>query len=261
MTLVRFAAALLALPVLLAGTARAGTLFADPYGAGAPDVIGDPNDVDIRSLEVTMLDPSTLAIELRMNYHHGDGTLAPFAVAGSSFSSVSVGAGDILIQGATSLWALPIAGSAGGPGGIYYSVGDPVATGTPITRPSLFRGSLYRVTAGVLTAGQVLGADPAPDLRADQVVVANLGSVAPDFLGLPPQTDAQGGSEILVSLLVAIGPAFYDDVAGGYHIHFASTTCACDVLDGSYPAAAPEPATALLLGVALAALWRRSSPA
>src|SRR5215468_1889864 len=137
-TLVRTAAALLVLT--LAGAGRAGTLFQDPYGTGAPDVIGDPNNFDIRSLEVTTLNVTTLAITVRMNYHGGDATLAPFVVPGSSYPTVAVGAGDILIQGATSLWALPLAGTAGGPGGIYY------LAGTPITRATLFAGSLYHVT-------------------------------------------------------------------------------------------------------------------
>src|SRR5262245_8986112 len=134
-TLARTAAALLVLA--LASRGHAGTLFQDPYGVGAPDVIGDPNDFDIRSLEVTTLNVTTLAITVRMNYHGGDATLAPFAVAGSSYSTVTVGPGDVLIQGASTLWAIPLTGTAGGPGGIYYSAG------TPITRATLLPGSLY----------------------------------------------------------------------------------------------------------------------
>jgi len=257
MTLVRSAAALLALAFAFGGSARAGTLFSDPYGAGAPDVIGNGADFDIRSLEVQTLNPTTLAINVRMNFHGGDVTLAPFAVTGSSYATVTVGAGDILIQGASSLWALPLAGTAGGPGGIYYAVGDPVATGTPITRGTLLAGSLYRVD-GALTAGQVLGADPAGDLRADQAVLGNVTNFAPDFVGFVPIVFGVGGSELQIQLQVAIGPAFYNDVAGGYSVHFASSTCACDVLDGSYPAAAPEPGVAALLAGAGAWLWLRA---
>ena len=81
MTLVRFAAAaLLALALGSGRLAQAGTLFSDPYGAGAPDVIGNPADFDIRSLEVQTLDPGTLAINVRMNYHGGDAALQPFTV-------------------------------------------------------------------------------------------------------------------------------------------------------------------------------------
>ena len=257
MTLVRFAAALFVLGLGSGRLAQAGTLFSDPYGAGAPDVIGNPADYDIRSLEVQTLDPATLAIDVRMNYHGGDASLQPFTVPGSSYPTVAVGAGDILIQGASSLWALPLAGSAGGPGGIYYAVGDPVAVGTPITRGTLLAGSLYQVT-GVLTAGEVLGADPASDLRADQAVLGNVTNFAPDFVGYVPIVVPLGGSELSIQLQVAIGAAFYNDVAGGYSIHFASSTCACDVLDGVYPAT-PEPGVLALLGAALgSAMLRRS---
>jgi hypothetical protein len=255
MTLVRSAAA--ALLLFASGSALAGPLYTDPYGAGAPDVIGNPNDFDIRSLEVTTLDSTTLAISVRMNYHGGEATLTPFVVPGSTYPTVAVGAGDILIQGATSLWALPLAGSAGGPGGIYYAA-EPVPTaGAPITRGIVFAGSLYRVTTGVLTAGEVLGADPAADLRADRVVLANIGAgVSPDFFGLFPTVVPLGGAELQINLQVAIGAAFFNDVAGGYSIQFASSTCACDVLDASYPA--PEPGTAMLLGSAGAWLWLRA---
>lgn len=257
MTLVRSAAALLALAFAFAGSARAGTLFSDPYGVGAPDVIGNGADFDIRSLEVVTLDPATLAINVRMNFHGGDVTLSPFTVTGSSYATVSVGAGDVLIQGASSLWALPLAGTAGGPGGIYYAVGEPVATGTPVTRGTLLAGSLYRVT-GTLSAGEVLGADPADDLRADQAVLGNVTSFAPDFVGFVPIVIPLGGSELQIQLQVAIGAAFYNDVAGGYSVHFASSTCACDVLDGRYPAAAPEPGASALLACAGAWLGLRA---
>lgn len=248
MTLVRFAAALLALALGSGRLAQAGTLFSDPYGGGAPDVIGNPADFDIRSLEVQTLDPATLAINVRMNYHGGDAAMQPFTIPGSSYETVSVGASDILIQGASSLWALPLAGTAGGPGGIYY------AAGTPVTRGTLLAGSLYKVT-GVLTAGEVLGADPGSDLRADQVVLGNVTTFAPDFAGFVPIAVPLGGAELSIQLQVAIGPAFYNDVVGGYRIHFASSTCACDVLDGVYPA--PEPGVLALLGAAGGWLWLR----
>ena len=65
-----------------------------------------------------------------------------------------------------------------------------------------------------------------------------------------------GGPEIAIALSINVDQAFYDDLAHGYHIHFASTTCACDVLDGVYPAA-PEPAPLALFGAACAALGLR----
>ncbi|HKC49523.1 MAG TPA: hypothetical protein VKF60_01935, partial [Myxococcota bacterium] len=152
-----------------AGT-RAGTLFSDPYGVGAPDVLGSGANFDIRSLEVQELGPSLLRINLDLNYYGGDTTLSPFPVLGSSFAAVPVGIGDVLIQGRSSLWAIPLSGTAGGPGGIYgYAVGAPLAVGAPATRSTFLPGSLYRVN-GTLDAAQVLGVDPAADLRADEAV-------------------------------------------------------------------------------------------
>ena len=109
---------------------------------------------------------------------------------------------------------------------------------------------------GVLTAGEVLGADPGSDLRADQVVLGNVTTFAPDFAGFVPIAVPLGGGELSIQLQVAIGPAFYNDVVGGYSIHFASSTCACDVLDGAYPAA-PKPGVLALLGAASGWLWLR----
>ena len=84
MKLVRSAAARfglgLGLALSLAAAGRAGTLFRDAYGTGAPDVLGDPDDSDIRSLEVQTLDPTTLAISVRMNRSRA----APAGRAGST---------------------------------------------------------------------------------------------------------------------------------------------------------------------------------
>ena len=244
---------------LLAGSARAGTLFADPYGVGAPDVLGNPADFDIRSLEVQDLSPANLQINLRLNYHGGDASLAAFTEDGSSFASVAVGLGDVLIQGHSSLWAVPLSssGPVGGPGGIYgYAAAVPVAQ--PMSRIQLLPGSLYRVT-GALTAGQVLGVSPAADLRADEPVWGQIDNFTPDFQGYFPIAYGVGGSEIAIQLQIAIGPAFYDDVSNGYSVHFASTTCACDVLDGAVPEA---PAAALaLVGIALALACARRTAA
>jgi hypothetical protein len=240
--------------VLGAGGARAGTLLSDPYGAGAPDVLGSLADHDIRSLEVQELSPTKLQINLALNYHGGDATLAAFAVPGSSFAAAPVGIGDVLIQGQSYLWAIPLSGPAGGPGGpVYYAVGGPIAVGTPITRSPVLAGSLYRVN-GALTASQVLGVDPAADLRADEPVWGAIEAFGPDFSGFFPQVVSLGGSEIGIQLSVGIGPSFYDDVSGGYSIRFASTTCACDVISATVPEPAP---LALVLGALGLCLRRR----
>jgi hypothetical protein len=245
----------LACLALSTANARGGTLLRDPYGVGAPDVLGSEADFDIRSLEVLELGPSSLQMIVRLNYHGGDASLAPFTVAGSSYAAVPVGLGDVLIQGQSFLWAVPLASSSSGagPGGIYaatYSV--PVAAGEPLARAQLFPGSLYRVT-GTVTAGEVLGTAPSDDLRADEAVWGAIGDVPPDFTGYFPVAYGVGGPEIAIQLQIAIGPAFYDDVRAGYRLHFASTTCACDVID----ARVAEPSRLALLTAALALLGAR----
>ena len=251
----RLTRALALLGALLGAAAtRAGTLFSDPYGVGAPDVLGSGANFDIRSLEVLDLGPAVLRINLDLDYYGGDTTLSSFAVPGSSFAAVPVGIGDVLIQGRSSLWAIPVSGAVAGPGGIYgYAVGAPVAVGTPATRSTFLAGSLYRVN-GTLDAAQVLGVDPAADFRADEAVWGAIDTFYPDFVGNAPLAYALGGAEIGIQLQVAIGPAFWNDVSGGYRVHFASTTCACDVID----AAVPEPAPVFLALAALALIAART---
>ncbi|HTO71445.1 MAG TPA: hypothetical protein VMR31_16410 [Myxococcota bacterium] len=247
-------AALAAALALAAAGARAGTVFTDPYGQGAPDVVGDPADFDIHSLEVS-LTRDELDIEIRTNFHGGDTTLAAFTVPGTSYASVPVSIGDLLLAGKSSLWAIPLvaAGGVGGiGGGIYYAVMGPVATGEPITRGmgSVLPGSMYEVT-GTATAGEVLGVGAAPDLRADVPVwgAGNIGVYGPDYIGSLPVVTSLGGPELDIQLAIPIDAAFYADVAGGYRVHFASGTCACDVIDG----AVPEPGAGVLAAGALAA--------
>ena len=74
----------------------------------------------------------------------------------------------------------------------------------------------------------------------------SLGVGSPDYAGNYPMVTSLGGPEIAIALSINVDQAFYDDLAHGYHIHFASTTCACDVLDGTVP----EPAPLALLGLA-----------
>jgi hypothetical protein len=242
------AAALGAVLAASAGPARAGTIFTDPYGVGSPDVLGSEANFDIHSLEIQTLTPTLLQMDLRLNYYGGDTTLSAFTVPGSSFAAVPVRIGDVLIQGHSYLWAIPLTGPTGGPGGIYgYSVGAPVPVGTPATRSDFLPGSLYRVS-GTLDAAQVLGVDPADDFRGDVAVWGAIANIRPDFTGFVPVAYAVGGAEIGIPIQVLIGPGFYNDVSGGFQVHFASTTCACDVIDVTVP----EPAPGALAAVAIA---------
>jgi hypothetical protein len=232
--------------------AVAGPLYSDPYGAGSPDVLGDASNYDIESLELRDLTSTHLAIAIRLNYHAGDTTLAYFADPAASYAAVPVGVGDVLIQGQNFRWAIPLVAAGMGGGGIGgYSLSEPVALGEPVTRSTIFPGSIYRVPS-FLTAGQVLGVPAAPDLRADEYVWGQIDQAGADYFGSFPLVTVVSGSELEILIQANIsGGAFYDDVKNGFHIHFASATCACDVIDGSYPL--PEPSAAALAFAALAA--------
>jgi hypothetical protein len=256
-------ALLTALVLAWAGTARAGTVIQDPYGVGAPDVLGDPNNSDIESFSLLELTRSEITMQIRMNYYGGDTTLSQFPVPGASYTA-PVGVGDVLIQGQSHLWAIPLSntGSLGGiGGGIYLSLGAPVPTADPVSRDTLLKGSIYLVT-NTISAGQALGAAPADDLRADVPVWGELTDFNPSYGGLFPQVTSLGGSEIAITLkLTTLDPVvdrygFYDDVVNGFDVHFASTTCACDVLDGHITV--PEPRPLALTALALTLLFAGS---
>jgi hypothetical protein len=226
-----------------AGSAAAGTVFADPYGAGSPDVLGPGADFDIHSLEVQELSATKLQLMVNTNYHAVDATLAAFNEPGTSFADVPLSMGDVLIRGQSLLWAIPLSGTSSGPGIGYYSLATgPVIVGTPATRPTVTAGGLYQVNR-FMTAGEVLGVASAADFRADENVWGEITQSTPTYSGFTAVGAV--GSEVGVFVQIPIGPAFYNDVKDGYSIHFASTTCACDVLDARVPEPAP---LALALG-------------
>jgi hypothetical protein len=248
--------ALLGVVLWLAGAARAGPLFQDPYGVGAPDVLGAPELFDVRSLEIDVLAVGDLRITLRMSYAGGDATLAPFTGSVGSLAGISLGAGDVLFAGREHLWAIPLAGPSGAPGGGYL-VAAAVATAEATPR-QVFPGGLYRVP-GFLSAAEVLGLAPGDDFRASEPVWGEIGSELPEAFGYVTATGA-GGAELEVRIVVGASAAFVADVADGFELRFASTTCACDVLRGVHPSVA-EPGAAALLACAAAALCaRRARP-
>lgn len=237
----------------LSGAAHAGPIFEDPFGTGAPDVLGDASLYDIRSLEIVSLAPGDVRIAIRMNYNGGDPTLATFSVPGGSFALAPLTAGDILFEGRDHLWAIPLTGGIGGPPGGYLTAGA-VAVGEPTPR-AVVPGGLYRVDA-FLRAADVLGVAPSGDFRADAPVWGVTPSYSPESFGYFTTT-AVGGSELEIQLVILAGQAFLDDLADGYRLRFASTTCACDVLDVSVPAAVPEGGAGALLALAVGLLGAR----
>ena len=238
----------------LANAAAAGPLFMDPYGAGEPDVLGEPGLSDIRSLEIDALAVGDLRITVRMSYGGGDTALAPFTGSVGSLAGITLAPGDVLFEGRDFLWAIPLAGPSGAPGGGYLTAAAvPAAEGTP---RAVFPGGLYRVP-GFRTSGDVLGLAPGDDFRAGEPVWGVIGSDLPESFGYVTASSA-GGAELDVRLVVMASAAFVADVSDGFRVHLASTTCACDVLDAVYPAV-PEPgrgALALCAGLALLGLRR-----
>jgi hypothetical protein len=98
----------------------------------------------------------------------------------------------------------------------------------------------------------------AADLRASEYVWGQIDQPGPDYFGTFPLVTAVSGSELEILIQANIsGGAFYDDLKNGFHIQFASATCACDVIAGDYPV--PEPgAAALLFGAGSLAMLRRA---
>jgi hypothetical protein len=236
----------------LAASAHAGPLLADPYGTGVPDVLGDASLWDIRSLEVVSLAPGDLRIAIRMNFNGGDATLAGFSVPGGSFALAPLAIGDVLFEGRDFLWAIPLAGPSGGPGGPYFSAGlGPVPVGEATPR-QVFPGGVYLVPS-FMTAGEVLGVMPADDFRADAPVWGTIGTDLPVSFGYITST-VVGGSELEILVTNAVSAAFLDDLSDGYRVRFASTTCACDVLDVTVP----EPAAGALVALTAALLLVRA---
>ncbi len=233
----------------LAAAARAGPLFVDPYAVGAPDVIGEPSLSDIRSLEIDALAVGDLRITVRMRYGGGDATLAPFSGSVGSLAGISLAAGDVLFEGRDFLWAIPLAGPSGAPGGGYFTAA-PIPSAETLPR-QVFPGGLYRV-ARFVSAAEALGIAPTDDFRAGEPVWGSIGSDLPESFGYVT-AQVVAGDEIEVRIVVSASAAFAADVAEGFRVHLASTTCACDVLDGIHPPVT-EPGAAALLGLAGAAL-------
>ena len=138
-----------------------------------------------------------------------------------------------------------------------HAVGDPVATGMLDDARDGLRGSLDHPGASD-GAGEARARPRPATFEWSRRCSARSPASAPDFLWLSLSVVALGGSELSILVNVSIGASFYGDVVAGYSVHFASSTCACDVLDGSYPAAVPEPGAAALLGGACAWLWLRA---
>jgi len=195
-------------------------LFTDPYGVGSPDVIGNTNQFDLRSVELVTLDytaPGQAEFNIRVNYNAGDLNLNPFTVAG-----VTLRPGDLLFQGATSYWGVAL--NSNGHGGIVA-------------------GSLYQAS-GFLTAQTVLGNPAGVTYRPTEAVWFNPNGASQQGAG-SITTSSLGGPEVNVNVRFVTSAAFLNDISGGYQLLMASATCGNDILRAAVNV--PEPTSWLLL--------------
>lgn len=202
------------------------TLFTDTYGIGAPDVIGNINQFDLRSVELVTLDygtPGQAEFNIRMNYNNGDLTLSPFTVAG-----VTLRPGDLLFRGASSYWGVALNSNGHG---------------------AVTAGSLYQAT-GFLTAQTVLGNPPGVTYRPSEAVWFNPTGAVEHGTG-SISTSLVAGPEVNVNVKFLTSAAFLSDISGGYQLLMASATCGNDILRAAVNV--PEPSSWLLLLFALPA--------
>ena len=212
-------------------------LFSDTYGVGSPDVIGNVNQFDLRSVELVTLNhtiPGLAEFNIRMNYNNGDLALNPFTAAG-----ISLRPGDLLFKGSTGFWGVALA--TDGHGGVTA-------------------GSLYQAN-GFLTAQTVLGNPSGVTYRPTEAVWFNPNGAVQQGTG-SVLTTSLGGPEVNVNVKFVTSTAFLNDISSGYQLLMATATCGNDILRTNIdvPQNIPEPASGLLMLLGLpAAVWLRRS--
>lgn len=216
---------------LLFITPSHAVIFSDPYGVGAPDVIGNVNQFDLRSVELVTLNyssPGQAEFNIRMNYNNGDLNLNPFTVAG-----ITLRPGDLLFHGASSYWGVALNSNGHG---------------------AITAGNLYQAT-GFLTAQTVLGNPGGVTYRPTEAVWFDPSGAVQQGIG-SITTSSLGGPEVNVNVRFLTSAAFLSDISGGYQLLMATATCGNDILRASVNV--PEPPSWLLLLLGLPAMaWLR----
>jgi hypothetical protein len=243
----------LAFGLLLASALPAAPLpitIPDPggYGGTTPggahsngDVIGLLKHFDIDAIRFTTIGAMQVEAVIRVNYHNGDEDLDPF----------SIGGGIPTLK----------------PADLLFDVDGAYTYGVPLTgHDCLTAGALYQVVNGqpfVKDAKTVLGygSYSSTNFRPSEPVWINASHAQLAGDNLFFDADRYGfTSAVDITIRFAPSSDFLVALADGVKVHFASATCANDVLDGRLQyAVVPEPTGLVLTGSGLlaAALFAR----